>query len=77
MLALLPQFIRADHPLLLQLAIMMTVTIVIDAIALLAYANLAAHGARVLKGSRIITWIERVFGGALILFGVKLLLDKR
>jgi homoserine/homoserine lactone efflux protein len=77
MLALLPQFIRPDHPLLLQLAIMMTVTIVIDAIALLAYANLAAHGARALKGSRIITWIERVFGGALILFGVKLLLDKR
>ncbi len=77
MLALLPQFIRSDHPLLLQLAIMMTVTIVIDAIALLAYANLAAHGARALKGSRIIAWIERVFGGALILFGVKLLLDKR
>ncbi len=77
MLALLPQFIRPDHPLLLQLAIMMTVTIVIDAIALLAYANLAAHGARVLKGSRVITWVERVFGGALILFGVKLLLDKR
>jgi homoserine/homoserine lactone efflux protein len=77
MLALLPQFIRPNHPLLLQLAIMMTVTIVIDAIALLAYANLAAHGARALKGSRIITWIERVFGGALILFGVKLLFDRR
>lgn len=77
MLALLPQFIRPDHPLLLQLAIMMTVTIVIDAIALLAYANLAAHGSRVLKGSRIITWIERAFGGALVLFGVRLLLDRR
>ena len=38
-LALLPQFIRPDYPLLSQLAIMLAVTVVIDGIALLAYAS--------------------------------------
>ncbi len=76
-LAFLPQFIRPDYPLLLQLAIMLMVTIVVDAIALLAYASLAVRGARALKGSRVMTWVERAFGGALIFFGIKLLLDRR
>lgn len=76
-LAFLPQFIRPDYPLLLQLAIMLMVTIVVDAVALLAYASLAVRGARALKGSRVMTWVERVFGGALIFFGIKLLLDRR
>ena len=64
-LALLPQFISPDHPLLLQLAIMLAVTVVIDGIALLAYAQLASRGARALKGSRVVAWLERAFGGAL------------
>jgi homoserine/homoserine lactone efflux protein len=76
-LALLPQFIRPGYPLLLQLAIMLAVTVVIDGIALLAYAKLAAHGARALKGSRVLAWLERAFGGALIFFGLKLLVTRR
>jgi homoserine/homoserine lactone efflux protein len=72
-LAFLPQFISADRPLLPQLAIMLTVTVVIDGIFLLAYAHIAARGARALKGSRIITWVERTFGAALIFFGLKLI----
>jgi homoserine/homoserine lactone efflux protein len=76
-LAFLPQFISADRPLLPQLAIMLTVTVVIDGAFLLGYAYLAAHGARAIKGSRIITWLERVFGAALIFFGVKLLLSRK
>lgn len=75
-LAFLPQFIRPEYPLLLQLGIMLTVTIVIDAIVLLAYASLAARGARALKGSQVMTWVERAFGGALIFFGIRLLLEK-
>ena len=75
-LALLPQFIRPGYPLLLQLGIMLVVTIVIDGAVLLAYANLAAHGARALKGSRVIAWVERVFGAALIFFGIKLMLSR-
>ncbi len=76
-LALLPQFIRPDYPLASQLAIMLAVTVVIDGIALLAYAKLAAHGSRALKGSRALAWLERAFGGALIFFGVKLLISRR
>jgi homoserine/homoserine lactone efflux protein len=72
-LALLPQFIAPDRPLLPQLGIMLTVTVVIDAICLLAYAQIAARGARALKRSRVILWVERTFGAALIFFGVRLL----
>jgi homoserine/homoserine lactone efflux protein len=75
-LALLPQFIRPDHPLLLQLGIMLSVTMTIDAVVLLCYAHLAAHGARALKGSRLLSWLERVFGAALIFFGLKLLASR-
>jgi homoserine/homoserine lactone efflux protein len=76
-LALLPQFISPDRPLLPQLAIMLAVTVVIDGIALLGYALIAARGARALKGSRAVAWLERAFGGALIFFGVKLLISRR
>jgi homoserine/homoserine lactone efflux protein len=76
-LALLPQFISPDYPLLLQLSIMLTVTVVIDGIALLAYASIAVRGARALKGSRALAWLERAFGGALIFFGLKLLISRK
>ena len=56
---------------------MLTVTVVIDGIALLAYAKLASHGARALKGSRALAWLERAFGGALIFFGLKLLVARK
>ena len=75
-LAFLPQFIAPDRPLLPQLGIMLTVTIVIDAICLLAYAHVAARGARALKGSRVVMWIERTFGAALIYFGIRLIVSK-
>jgi homoserine/homoserine lactone efflux protein len=76
-LALLPQFISPDRPLLPQLAIMLAVTVLIDGICLLAYAHLAVRGARALKGSRIILWIERIFGAALVCFGLKLLVTRK
>ena len=76
-LALLPQFIRPDHPLLLQLSIMLAVTMLIDGAALLTYAHLAVRGARALKGSRALLWVERVFGTALVFFGIKLLASPR
>lgn len=76
-LALLPQFIRPDHPLLLQLSIMLAVTMLIDGIALLSYATLAVRGARALKGSRVMLWVERVFGAAFIFFGIKLITSRR
>lgn len=75
-LALLPQFIDPGRPLLPQLGIMLAVTMVIDATFLLGYAQLAVHGARALKGSRVVLWLERALGAALVFFGVKLLTSK-
>jgi homoserine/homoserine lactone efflux protein len=76
-LALLPQFISPDYPLLLQLSIMLAVTMLIDGAVLLVYAHIAARGASALKGSRVVTWLERGFGAALIFFGLKLLASRR
>lgn len=76
-LAFLPQFLSPDYPLLLQLAIMLVVTVVIDAAVLLAYGYLALRGARALKGSKLLTWLERGLGVALICFGIRLLFDRR
>jgi homoserine/homoserine lactone efflux protein len=76
-LAFLPQFISAQRPLLPQLGIMLAVTVIIDAAVLLGYSLLAARGARALKGSRFIAWLERAFGAALIFFGIRLLLSQK
>ncbi len=76
-LALLPQFIAADRPVLPQLAIMFAVTVTIDGAVLMSYAQLAVRGARALRGSRVMLWVERVFGGALVLFGLKLLTTRK
>jgi len=76
-LAFLPQFIDPTRPLLPQLAIMLTITILVDAIALLAYAQLAVRGSRALKGSGFVTWLERVFGAVLIYFGLNLLFSRK
>ncbi|HTU65001.1 MAG TPA: LysE family translocator [Steroidobacteraceae bacterium] len=76
-LALLPQFIDRSRPVLPQLAIMFVITVVVDGAFLMSYAQLAVRGARALKGSRVMLWIERVFGAAIIFFGIKLLATRR
>jgi threonine/homoserine/homoserine lactone efflux protein len=76
-LAFLPQFISPDRPLPVQLSIMLAVTMLIDGAVLLVYAQIAVRGTRALKGSRLVTWLERLFGGALIFFGLKLLVTRR
>jgi homoserine/homoserine lactone efflux protein len=76
-LAFLPQFIDPARALAPQLLIMLTVTVIVDAVCLLAYAQLAARGSRALKGSRFVTWLERAFGAALIYFGINLLLSRK
>jgi homoserine/homoserine lactone efflux protein len=76
-LAFLPQFISAERPLLPQLAIMLAVTVIIDGLFLMAYAQIASRGVRALKGSRVVTWLERAFGAALIGFGLNLFLSRK
>ena len=76
-LAFLPQFISPERPLLPQLVIMLAVTVLIDGAFLLGYAHIAMRGVRALEGSRVITWLERAFGAALIFFGINLLLSRK
>lgn len=71
-LAFLPQFVAADRPLLPQLGIMLAVTMTVDGAVLLACSAVAVRGARALKGSKFVAWLERSFGGAMIFFGIRL-----
>jgi homoserine/homoserine lactone efflux protein len=75
--ALLPQFIEPQRPLLLQLVILVAVTIAVDLVVLSAYAFFAERGARSFRGSTFSLWLERAFGAALVLFGFRLLLDRK
>jgi len=77
MSALLPQFIQTERPLAPQIAILLFTTIAVDVLVLSAYAWFALHSARSLRGSGLTKWLERAFGAAMILFGVRLLETRR
>lgn len=77
MSALLPQFVLPEHGLALQLAILLATTIIVDASVQVAYAYFAATGARTLRASGAAVWLERAFGAALVLFGVRLLATRK
>jgi homoserine/homoserine lactone efflux protein len=74
--ALLPQFIEPGRPVLLQLALLVAATILVDLVVLSAYAFFAGRGAQAFRTSRLAPWIERAFGTALVFFGVRLLLSR-
>ncbi len=77
MSALLPQFIHPDRALVLQIAILLATTIVVDTVVQVAYAYFASRGARSLRTAGITVWLERAFGAALVLFGVRLLVARK
>ena len=77
MSALLPQFVQPQRPLAPQLAILLAVTIAVDGVVLGAYAYFALRGARRLRAWGVTAWLERVFGTVLILFGVRLLANRK
>jgi homoserine/homoserine lactone efflux protein len=77
MSALLPQFIRPEHALGLQLTVFFATTVVVDGLVLAGYAYFATQGARSLRGSGFVLWLERAFGAALVLFGVRLLAARK
>jgi len=76
MSALLPQFIQPQHPLPMQLAILLATTIAVDIVVLSAYAWFALRGAQSLRASGVTKWLERAFGAALLFFGVRLLASR-
>ena len=77
MSALLPQFIQPQHSLAWQLGVLLVATAAVDILVLCAYAYFALHGARCLRTSRAILWLERAFGALLVLFGVRRLAAAR
>jgi threonine/homoserine/homoserine lactone efflux protein len=76
MSALLPQFIRPQHPLSLQLIVLLATTIAVDTVVLGAYAFFALRGAQSLRASGFSKWLERVFGATLVFFGARLLASR-
>jgi homoserine/homoserine lactone efflux protein len=77
MSALLPQFIDPQRPLALQLGVLLAATIAVDTIVLSTYAWVAVRGATSLRSSGFVTGLERVFGAALVLFGIRLLASRK
>lgn len=75
--ALLPQFIDPARPAPPQLAVLLAITIAVDAVVLSGYAALAERGARRVAGTRMARWLERAFGAALVFFGARLLFSRR
>jgi len=75
--ALVPQFIDAHRPMAPQLTLLLLATVTIDYVVLSSYALMAQRGARSFRASRFSSWLERVFGAALVFFGVRLLWTRK
>lgn len=69
-IAFVPQFVRADAPLLPQFAILIATFVGLAGLNALAYALLADRLRQVIRRPAIITWITRAGGGALVAMGV-------
>lgn len=68
-IAFVPQFIRADAPLLPQFVILVATFVALAAINALAYALAADHLRRVIAKPSVLTWITRAGGATLIAMG--------
>jgi homoserine/homoserine lactone efflux protein len=77
MVAVLPQFISKDAPVLPQLAILGATMVTIDTSVMHGYAFLAASMQRFFRDARAVKIQNRVFGGVLIVVGALLFFVKR
>jgi len=77
MVAVLPQFISKEAPVLPQLAILGVTMVTIDASVMHGYAFLAASMQRFFRDARAVKIQNRVFGGVLIVVGALLFFVKR
>jgi homoserine/homoserine lactone efflux protein len=77
MVAVLPQFISKDAPLLPQLGILAVTMMVIDSIVMNGYAFLASSMQRFFRDARAVKKQNRFFGGVLMLVGGALFFVKR
>ncbi|SFB71091.1 LysE family transporter [Massilia yuzhufengensis] len=74
MVAVLPQFISKDAPLLPQLAILGVTMVTIDSIVMHGYATLASSMQRFFRDVRAVKIQNRLFGAVLVLMGSLLFL---
>lgn len=77
MVAVLPQFIAKDHPLLPQLLILAVTMCAIDLVVMHSYAFLASSMQRFFRDARALKAQNRVFGGLLMAVGAALFFVKR
>lgn len=77
MVAVLPQFISKDAPLLPQLAILGVTMVTIDTIVMHGYAGLAASMQRFFRDARTVKMQNRFFGAVLMAIGAMLFFVKR
>ncbi|MDB5958886.1 MAG: lysine transporter LysE [Massilia sp.] len=77
MVAVLPQFIAKQAPLLPQLAILGVTMVLIDSLIMHGYAGLAASMQRYFRDPRAIRKQNHFFGGVLVLVGAALFFVKR
>lgn len=77
MVAVLPQFIAKNAPLLPQLAILGATMVFIDCVVMHGYAGLAASMQRYFRDPRAIRKQNHFFGGVLVLVGAALFFVKR
>jgi len=73
----LPQFIQPQSSLTGQLTLLLATTIAVDVLVLSSYAWFAARGGQALRASGVARWLERIFGTALVVFGLRLLAARR
>ena len=76
MVAVLPQFISKDAPLLPQLAILGVTMVTIDTIVMHGYAGLAASMQRFFRDARTVKMQNRFFGAVLMVIGAMLFFVK-
>ena len=74
MVAVLPQFISKDAPLLPQLAILGVTMVTIDSIVMHGYAAMASMMQRFLRDVRAVKIQNRIFGAVLVIMGALLFL---
>ncbi len=75
--AMMPQFIDPSGNLVLQYVLLATACVVSEVPILAVYGWLASQGRRVLVGSRVAIWRERLSGGALVAVGASLAAIRR
>jgi threonine/homoserine/homoserine lactone efflux protein len=69
-IAFVPQFIRADAPLMPQFAVLITTFVTMGGLNALLYALLADRLRQIIGRPSVLTWATRAGGGALITMGV-------